>query len=390
MPGPLHGVRVIDLTHALAGPYGTMLFTDLGADVIKVEPSSGDVTRNLGPNLPDDTVRAFGGYFQSVNRGKRSIVLDLKSAEGADLLRELVGEADVLVENFSLDVMDRLGLSYESLQEINPRLVYGSLRGYGDPRLGESPYAAWPAMDISIQAQAGAMGITGLEDGTPIKLGPGIGDIFPGTLLAVGILAAVIHARETGHGQLVDVAMYDAILSMSERIVYQHSYTGAVPGPQGNGHPFWSPFDVFEAKDGWIAIAAPTPPRWRALCGAMERPELAEDPRYDSPSNRSAHRFEVREIVEEWTSVRTRAEIVTALGGIVPVGPVNTVADIVEDPHVAAREMIVDVEQPGAGRDVSIAGSPIKLSETPSAVKGRAPLLDEHSDDIRDAARRWL
>lgn len=390
MPGPLQGVRVIDLTHALAGPYATMLFTDLGADVIKVEPATGDVTRNLGPNLPDDTVCAFGGYFQSVNRGKRSIVLDLKSTEGADLLRELVKDADVLIENFSLDVMDRLGLSYESLQETNPRLVYGSLRGYGDPRLGKSPYAAWPAMDISIQAQAGAMGITGLEDGTPVKIGPGIGDIFPGTLLAVGILAAVIHARETGRGQLVDVAMYDAILSLSERIVYQHSYTGAVPKPAGNGHPFWSPFDVFEAKDGWIAIAAPTPPRWRALCGAMGRPELAEDARYDSPANRSARRFEVQAIVEEWTSARTRAEIVDALGGIVPVGPVNTVADIVDDPHVAAREMIVDVEQPGAGRDVAIAGSPIKLSETPSAVKGRAPLLDEHSADIRDATRRWL
>jgi len=390
MPGPLHGVRVIDLTHALAGPYGTMLFTDLGADVIKVEPAHGDVTRDLGPNIPEDTVRAFGGYFQSVNRGKRSLVLDLKSEGDADLLRELVKEADVLVENFSLGVMDRLGLSYESLQEINPKLVYGSLRGYGDPRLGESPYAAWPAMDISIQAQAGAMGITGLEDGTPIKIGPGIGDIFPGTLLSVGILAAVISARETGKGQLVDVAMYDAILSLSERIVYQHSYTGAVPAPAGNGHPFWSPFDVFEAKDGWIAIAAPTPPRWRALCGAMGRPELAEDERFNSPSNRSARSGEVKTIVEGWTSVRTRAEIVDALGGIVPVGPVNTVVDIVNDPHVTARDMIVEVEQPGADRTVQIAGAPIKLSGTPSGVKGRAPLLGEHNDDIRNADTRWL
>lgn len=383
MAGPLQGIRIIDLTHALAGPFGTMLLSDLGADVLKVESPQGDVTRNLGPYMPDDEVREFGGYFQSINRGKRSLVVDLKTPEGRDLLLELVAEADVLVENFSLGVMERFGLSYETLREVNPRLVYGSLRGYGDPRLGESPYATWPAMDIAIQAQAGAMGITGAADGTPYKIGPGIGDIFPGVLLMVGLLSAVIHAKESGEGQYVDVAMYDSVLALCERIVYQHSYTGAVPGPEGNQHPFWSPFDVVRALDGFVAIAAPTTPRWRALTQAMGRPELSETPGWITPAERSARRDEVKDVVEAWTETRTRAELMALLGGVVPIGPVNTIADIMADPHVKARSMVVEVEQPGASRPASIIGSPIKLSRTPAEVRGRSPLLDEHGDEIR-------
>ena len=238
---------MIDLTHALAGPYGTMLLTDLGADVIKVEPATGDVTRDVGPYTPDDELKAFGGYFQSINRGKRSIVIDLKSPAGIETLIDLVRDADIIVENFSVGVMERLGIPYTRLREINPRIVYGSLRGFGDPSIGESPYAEWPAMDIAIQAMAGALSVTGTEDGEPIKIGPGVGDIFPGTQLAVGLLAAVMHARETGEGQHVDVAMYDSILSLCERIVYQYSYAGVVPKPEGNKHPFLSPFDVVRA-----------------------------------------------------------------------------------------------------------------------------------------------
>ncbi|MGV0740513.1 CoA transferase [Mycobacterium syngnathidarum] len=388
MAGPLQGIRILDLTHALAGPFGTMLLADLGADVLKVEPPQGDVTRDLGPYMPEDEAREFGGYFQSINRGKRSLVLDLKDDDDRTFFFALVAEADVLIENFSLGVMDRLGVSYETLRAVNPRLVYGSLRGYGDPRLGESPYAAWPAMDIAIQAQAGALGITGAADGTPYKIGPGVGDIFPGVLLMVGLLSAVIHARESGEGQYVDVAMYDGILALCERIVYQHSYTGTVPGPEGNQHPFWSPFDVVRAKDGWIAIAAPTTARWKALAQVIGRPELAEEPGWASPAERSARRDEVKEILEAWTKVRTRAELMELLGGVVPVGPVNTVEDIFADPHVKARSMIVDVEQPGAPRPASIIGSPIKLSRTPAEVRGRSPLLNEHGDEIR-GGQHW-
>jgi crotonobetainyl-CoA:carnitine CoA-transferase CaiB-like acyl-CoA transferase len=388
MGGPLEGLRVIDLTHALAGPYATMMLTDLGADVIKVEPPDGDVTRPMGPFRDDDEQRVYGGYFHSINRGKRSIVLDLKTEQGVATLLELVADAEVVIENFSVGVMERLGLSYERLREVNPRLVYGSLRGFGDPRMGESPYATWPAMDIVIQAMAGALSITGTEAGEPMKIGPGVGDIFPGTQLALGVLAAVLHARQTGQGQHVDIAMYDSILSLCERIVYQYSYTGNVPKPEGNKHPFLSPFDVVRTRDGWVTVAAPTPPRWVALCNILGRPELIHDDRYDTNLKRAQRRDEVRAIVEDWTSVRTKSEVVELLGGFVPVGPVNDVTDIFADEHARSRGMLVEVEHPGAAEPVVLAGQPLKFSETPSGVRGRGPLLGEHGDEVRDELQR--
>ncbi len=392
MSGPLDGVRVIDLTHALAGPFGTMLLADLGADVIKVEPPHGDVTRTLGPYADEDELRAFGGYFNSVNRGKRGIVIDLRTPEGVEELLALVAGADALVENFTVGVMDRLGLAYERLREVNPRLVYASTRGYGDPRTGESPYAHRPSMDLVAQAMGGVLGITGTEDGTPIKVGPGVGDIFPGTLTAFGVLAAIIHARATGVGQYVDVSMYDAVLSLCERIVYQYSYRHEIPVPQGNGHPMWSPFDVVPASDGWVVVCAPTPPRWRRLCEIIGRPELIDDPRFRTIVERVQNRDEVKAILTEWTSVRTKLQVVEELGNEVPAAPVNTVADIFEDPHVRVREMLVEISHPGMERPVTVAGQPIKFTETPAGVHGRAPLLDEHGDairaELRDAAPR--
>ncbi len=381
--GPLAGVRVIDLTHALAGPYTTMLLADLGADVVKVEPPAGDLTRRAGPFRSDDAVRAFGGYFQSVNRGKRSIVLDLKTREDAETLRRLVGDADVLVENFTVGVMDRLGLSYESLRADNPRLVYGALRGFGDVRSGESPYAHWPAFDIVVQAMAGIMGITGTEDGRPIKVGPGVGDIFPGSLLALGVVAALFEARSSGRGQFVDVAMYDAVLSLCERIVYQHSYTGEVPRPEGSRHPLLSPFDLLAAADGWVVVAAPNDSRWRRLCTLIGHAELAADPRFATNDDRVGRRDEVRDVLQRWTGGRTKAEILETLGGQVPVGAVRDVAEIVADPHVAARHMLVELEQPGSAAPVVVAGQPVKFSRTPAEPGCRAPLLDEHGVELR-------
>ncbi len=388
MSGPLSGIRVIDLTQALAGPYGTMLLADLGADVIKVEAPSGDMTRGVGPYLDDDEDRTVGGYFHSINRGKRSIVLDLKTEEGRRDLLALVADAHVLAENFSLGVMERLGLPWPVIHDANPRLVYAATRGYGDPLTGESPYSSWPAVDVVIQAVGGIMGITGTEDGTPIKVGPGIGDIFPGTLMALGILAGVLHARETGEGQYLDVAMYDSILSLCERIVYQYSYQGEVAVPEGNKHPFLSPFDVLPAKDGWVTIAAPIPARWSRLCILIGRPELIQDERYATNYLRAQRRDEVRQILIEWTSVRTRAEIVTTLGGEVPVGAVNTAADVFADPHVAARQMVLEAPHPHSARTVAIAGQPIKFAGTPVAVDTHAPLLDEHGAEIRAEIQR--
>jgi len=380
--GPLSGVRVVDLTWMLAGPYCTMLLADLGADVIKVEPPGGDPMRQTGPFVEDDDLQAFGGYFQSVNRNKRSVVLNLKAEDDRDRFFALARSADVVVENFRAGVMDRLGVGYESLAVLNPRLVYGAIRGFGDPRTGESPYAARPAVDVTIQAMAGMMGITGPGEGHPLKSGPGVGDIFPGTLCALGIAAALLHARSTGEGQFVDVAMYDGILSLCERIVYQHSYTGEVPVPQGNTHPIFCPFDIFPTSDGHVALDATADAAWRKLAIAMDRSELGTDPRYAEAAARAERSTEVRELVSSWMLTRTSAEVEDALAADIPVGSVNTVREIFSDPHVAARDMIVDVEQPGVERPVRIAGSPIKLTGTPGGVQTRAPLLGEHSSEI--------
>lgn len=390
MPGgPLTGLKVVDLTHALAGPYCTMLLCDLGADVLKVEPASGDLSRAVGPYVDGDTT-GLSGYFQSVNRGKRSVVLDLKNESDIEILLGIVEGADVLIENFSVGVMDRMGLSRARLLERNPRLVYATLRGFGDPDLGASPYANWPAMDIIIQAMAGPLSITGLENGTPIKIGPGVADIFPGALLATGILSAVLHARETGKGQQVDVAMFDAVLSLCERIVYQNSITGKVPSPEGNKHPLLSPFDVVRARDGWIAVAAPTQPRWRMLCEAMGLGELVDDPRFATNLNRVENRDELRGAIEEWTSQRDRAQIVSDLGGTVPIGPVHAVDDIVTGDHVRARKMLVAMEDDeGHPTGVVVAGQPLKFSASVGDVSRRAPVLDEHGGQIRrDGGRR--
>lgn len=377
--GPLAGAKVVDLTQVLAGPFCTMLLADLGAEVIKVEPIEGDTTRATRPFFDDDANHYFGGYFQSVNRNKSSIAVDLKQPAGREIVRRLTRDADVLVENFRVGVMERLDLGYEQLREINPRLVYACVRGFGDPRTGRSPYADWPAFDIVAQAMGGLMGITGPAPGEPCKVGPGVGDIFPATLLAFGIVAALRHAERTGVGQFVDVAMYDGILALCERIVYQYGYTGEVPHQQGNSHPLVVPFDVFKTKDGSVAIATARDAQWAELCKRIGRSELAGDPRYKLRDDRMQHAAEVRRIVGDWTGARTNREVVEALGGFVPVGPVQTAADIFADPHVAARNMIVTVEHPGSQRRGVVAGTPVKFSGTPAGPSRRAPLLGEHT-----------
>ena len=386
--GPLDGLRVVDLSTMLAGPYATMLLADLGADVVKVEPPRGDGTRRAGPFRPEDGRVGLAGYFQSVNRGKRGVVLDLKAPSDVERFLALVRSADVLVENYSAGVMDRLGLSYERLATENPRLVYAALRGFGDPRTGASPYTQWPAFDIVAQAMGGFLGITGTADGAPVKSGPGVGDIFPAALLAFGVLAAVHHARRTGLGQFLDVAMYDAMVSLCERMVYQYSYTGEVPRPQGNGHPLLCPFDIFPTADGWVSVAAPHDGHWRILADTVGGPSLAAETRYRTNVDRVRHADEVRALVGDWLSSRTTAEVVEVLGGRVPIGPVNDVATIAADPHVAARGMLVEIPQPNSDRPVVVAGQPIKLTRTPSEVARRAPTLGEDDADSIIAAWR--
>ncbi len=380
---------MVDLTQVLSGPFCTMLLADLGADVVKVEPPNGDAARAWGPHLPTSTEQdhSYGGYFASVNRNKRSICLDLTTASGRKDLLALLSQADVLVENFRAGVMGRFGLSYEMIHERFPKLVYGCIRGFGDPRTGCSPYAQWPAFDIIAQAMGGVMSITGLDADHPVKVGPGIGDLFPAVLAAFGLLAAVRHADACGRGQLVDVAMYDAVLSLSERIVYQHSITGVNPVPQGNSHPLLCPYGLVSTGDGFVAVAAPSDHHWRLLSDIIERPELAGDPRYATNAARLSRSADIYAAIEAWSRRRTTSQVVAALAGHVPCGPLNTAADIADDRHVAVRDMVVELEHP-AGGSVSVAGCPIKFSSTPSQVTTRAPMLGEHTDAVLADSRR--
>jgi crotonobetainyl-CoA:carnitine CoA-transferase CaiB-like acyl-CoA transferase len=359
-----------------------MLLADLGADVIKVEPPAGDMTRFVGPYTLEDTERPYGGYFASINRGKRSIVLDLKQESDRDVVVQLAARADVLVENSRAGVMDRLGLGYETLAASNPRLVYAAVRGFGDPRTGESPYADWPSYDIVAQAMGGVVSITGGLDGTVMKCGPSVGDIFAGTLNAVGLLAAVINARSTGVGQFVDVAMYDAMLCLCEGAAYTYSYTGQARRPTGNGHPTIAPFDVFPTSDGHCAIGTPTNSVFASLCNRIGLADLADDERFTSPGDRLANRAQLNELLVQWTSSKTTKEIIELLGGDIPVGPVNDMAAIYADPHVAARRMLVEVDQPDGSRSVTLAGQPIKMTTSYTGIRNRPPRLGEHTDEI--------
>jgi crotonobetainyl-CoA:carnitine CoA-transferase CaiB-like acyl-CoA transferase len=380
--GPLTGLRVIDATQALAGPFCTMLLADLGADVVKVEPPTGDMTRFGGPYTREDTEKAYGGYFASINRNKRSVVLDLKTERGRDGLLRLVRRADAFVENSKVGVMEALGVGYDAMQAVNARLVYAAIRGFGDPRTGTSPYLDWPAFDVVAQAMGGIVGITGTAEGDTFRCGPSVGDIYPATLAALGVCAALVHAQRSGEGQFLDVAMYDGVLALCEAIVYRYSYTGQVSRPTGNGHPALAPFDMFPTADGACAVAAPTEKHWALLCGVIGRPELVDDDRTRTNRERVANARFVREAVSGWTRSRTTAEVVEVLGGRVPVGPVQTADAIFDDPHVAARQMLVEVPQPDGSRPVVLPASPIKLTATPTGVYRRPPRLGEHTDEV--------
>ena len=380
--GALKGVRVLDLTHALAGPFCAQILGDHGADVVKIEPLEGDFFRRMGPYRDDDQLRDFGGLFQSANRNKRSIALDLKSPEGQAVFKKLVAGADALIENFRAGVMDKMGLGYEALKQINPKLVYTSVRGFGDKAGGESPYMQWPAFDIVAQAMGGWMGITGEDADHPVKVGGGAGDTVPGLFAAFGTVTALWHARATGQGQYVDVAMTDSILALSELVVSQYAYRGVSPVSVGNGIAGFAPFGAIRVKDGMIAIAAPHDPQWRVLCDILKRPDLMADPRYATESSRWDHRAELYAALEESTMQYTKVDLRTLFGGKVPFSPVYNAQDIFSDPHFEARQMLPRVEHPGCAEPTAVTGVPVKLSVTPGGVRHRAPMLGEHSREV--------
>ena len=385
--GALQGLKVLDMTRALAGPYCTMLLADQGADVIKVETlDTGDGTRSMAPFPPGITDRRpFGGYFQSINRNKKSIAINLKSEEGRKIIKTLVAESDVLVENFRAGVMEGLGLSYEVLIEINPKLIYAAIRGFGDPRTGDSPYSKWPAYDVIAQAMGGMMSVTGAKGGEPTKVGPGVGDLIPATLAAFGIMSAVHHANKTGEGQFIDVAMYDAILAFCERIVPHYSYTGDVQSPEGNAHPSLCPFGIFPASDGYIAIACPGDNFWAALCNEMGKPEFIDDEKFRRNYDRVQNMDETIDIISAWTSQHTKSDLAGLLGGKLPFGPVQDTKDLFNDPHVAGRNMLSLVDHPGSEKQFHITNTPIKMTKTQGGVYRRAPLLGEHTNMILEA-----
>lgn len=379
--GILHGVRVLDLSRMLSGPYCTMMLADHGAEVIKIESSAGDTSRGNGPFRADDPDHDWAGYFVSLNRSKKSVALDLKTDSGVAAFRALAATADVVVENFRPGVMERLGLGYESLAELNPGLVYGAIRGFGDPRSGASPYADWPSYDVVAQAMGGIMSLTGPDGDTPTKVGPGVGDIFSGLMMAFGIIAALRQAESTGQGQFVDVAMYDAMISLCERAVYLHDFTGSVPGPEGNGHPFLAPFGLFPAADGAVALGIVDDAFWRALAGAMGRPDLAGDARFATRAARAQNAIELNALVADWTAQRPKADLAARLGGTVPFGPLNTVADIFADPHVAARGMLAQVPHPDPGAQPwTVVANPLRFSADPAPAPVTPPRIGQDSD----------
>ncbi|MCC6441809.1 MAG: CoA transferase [Rhodanobacteraceae bacterium] len=386
--GALDGLLVVDLTQVLAGPYATMLLADQGARVIKIEPPTGDLARTIGP-YPKGAVDVdrigYGAYFASINRGKESLILDLKRESAKEVFFRLVEKADVLIENFRAGVMESLGLGYETLAARNPKLVYAAIRGFGDQRSGASPYVDWPAYDPVAQAMGGIMGITGnTRGGPPTKVGPGVGDIAPALFLSFGIAAACWQAQRSGRGQFVDVAMVDAVLALCERIIFQYDTTGVAPTVEGSGHPMLCPFGIFPAADGFVALGVPHDRFWKQLVDRMDMPGLSTDPRFGTNVARVRNKDHVERLVSEWTAARTKKQIGSLLGGVVPFGPVFGADDIFSDPHFRAREMLVTIDYPGATAPLTIANSPIRMSATPGGVRGRAPLSGEHTDKILD------
>ena len=374
MAKPLEGVVVLDLSRVLAAPYTGMILADMGADVIKIErPGKGDDSRAYGPFKNGESV-----YYMSLNRGKRSMTLNMKSEEGKQILKDLVKEADVLVENFRGGTMDKLGLGYDVLKEINPRLIYSACTGFGMT----GPYKFDPAYDVIVQGMGGIMSITGQEGGEPTKVGASIGDITAGIFSAVGIMMALYAREKTGKGQLVDVSMLDCQVAILENAIARYMNAGVSPKPIGNRHASITPFQSLKTSDGYVIIAVGNDTLWQKFCGLIDRPDLAADPRFTTNPLRTEN---VKVLGEELTKTfvtKTMDEWLHILkeGGI-PVGPINDVERVIKDPAVIARDMIVTTHHPVAG-DVEMAGVPIKLSDTPGSVDGPAPTLGQHTREI--------
>ena len=371
MDGPLNGVTVVDLTRVLAGPYCTMVLADLGARVIKVEkPGTGDDSRAFGP-----FVEGKSAYFMSINRGKESIALDLKTAPDRRRFESLLEGADVLVENFRAGAMERLGYGWEALHPRFPRLVYAACSGFGHT----GPYAGRPAYDLVVQAMGGIMSLTGHPGGPPTRVGSSIGDIVAGLFTAIGIGGALYRRTISGTGMKVDVSMLDCQVAILENALARYFASGEVPGPLGARHPSITPFQSYATADGHVVVAAGNDALFAKLCAALDRPALARDPRFVDNAARNANIDALQTALEARLTTRPTAHWLSVFAGAgVPCAPINTVEDVVADRHLAARNMIVEAADAVAGR-VRMAGNPIKLSPYRDPPRRPpAPDLDGH------------
>ncbi|MBD3949096.1 CoA transferase [Tuanshanicoccus lijuaniae] len=374
MEQALQGLKVVDMTRVLAGPYATMLLADMGADVLKIEmPGKGDDSRAYGPYVNGESA-----YFMSINRNKRSLTLNLKNEDAKEILIKLIKEADVLVENFRPGTMEKLGLGYDVLREINPKLIYAASSGFGH----SGPYSKRPAYDGVVQAMGGIMSITGEKDGRPTRVGPSIGDVTAGLFTAIGILGALNYRNETGKGQKVDVAMLDGQVAILENAVARYFATGTSPKPAGNVHTSIFPFQPFETVDGEIMIAAGNDNLFRKLWHVFGDESVADDPRFKTNPLRGENYDEMIALITEETKKKTTQEWQTLLDEAgVPNGPINNIEMVVNDPQIKAREMILEVNHPVAGQTF-LPGVPIKMSETQGYIRKAAPVLGEDTEDI--------
>jgi CoA:oxalate CoA-transferase len=379
MKRALEGIRVIDLSHVLAAPTTTMFLADLGAEVIHLEPPHGDDSREYGP-FAGEPGKNRSGYFISLNRNKKSLVLNLKSAKGKEILRELIGVSDVIIENFRPSTMKKMGLGWEEIRKINPRIIYAAISGFGHDSPPE--YAARASYDMVAQAYSGLMSITGPVGGPPCRVGSSVGDIIAGQQAVIGIMAALAHREKTGRGQFYDGSMVDGLFSVLESAIARYTISGKIPGPLGGAHPSITPFEAFRTKDSWIIMAAGNDVLWGKLCRILGLDDLIHDPRFATNHLRTENQPELSAILTaelinkttaEWIGICEKADI--------PFSKINNIKEICEDPIIRHRNMLVTVDQPGVG-PVRIAGSPIRLSETPGEVRGPAPLLGEHSAEV--------
>lgn len=374
MAGPLANLFVLDLTWALAGPYATMIMGDLGAKVIKVEkPGEGDPSRVFGP-----FVNGVSSYFASISRGKKSVAIDFKTPAGQALIRKLAAKADVLVENFRPGSLDKLGLDYASIKKVNPRIIYASCSGFGS----SGRYRDKLSMDVIVQGMAGTMSITGEPGRSPARVGFSVGDIGAGIYLTIGILSALYQRELSGQGQYVETCLLDSQLALLENAAARFLLAGENPQPMGSRHPVITPFQAFKTKDGYMVLALATQRHWQLFWEKVGRPEIAKDERFVDNAGRCKNQAELEAIINDLTSTRTTKEWVAELeqAGL-PCGPVNTMADILTDPHIAERGIVAEIKDKQAGT-FRLINNPLRFSRTPGQLKDGIPALGEHTEEV--------